>query len=95
MNKYAIKCKSCKKGDVVTIDKQNRIYWQNNDHIISGRLRLDQKWGWQCRCGNNSLLTEQENTYITDKVNPDPKEIEAIVSNLQPDNKIKFEMEKL
>lgn len=95
MNKYRVVCKTCRRGDVVTIDNDNRIFWQNNEFIVSGRYRLDNNWGWQCLCGNNNLLTEQEAKEITNKVNPDPNEINRIVQNIKLDKKTKFEMEKL
>jgi len=93
MKRYVIKCKSCKKSDVVNIDKDNRILWQDNKHIISGRYRLDNSWGWQCKCGSNNLLTKQEDKVITNKQSPDPKQIEQIVNNVVQDKLNKFEME--
>lgn len=70
------------------------IDWQKStsEHIISGRRRLDGQWGWQCSCNANDLLTEQEQNQISNKQNPDPKEIADIVKDLKPD-KPKFVMQ--
>lgn len=52
------------------------------------------QWGWQCFCGNNDILSNQENRVITDKVDPDPQEINQILKNLEP-QKSKFVMDKV
>jgi len=96
MKQYKVTCSKCSGSNVVGIDETaNQIFWKGCDRIISGRFRLDNNWGWQCVCGNNSLLTKQENEYITDKVNPDPKQIAEVINNLIPDKKVVFEMEAI
>lgn len=91
---YQVKCKKCKKSDKITITSENQILWGDNKNIISGRRRLDSEWGWECLCGNNTILTKQEKTFISDKQNPEPKEISQIVQNLKPE-KNKFDLVKL
>lgn len=96
MDQYKVTCRKCKGSNVLAIDdKSHQIFWKGCDRIISGRYRLDNQWGFQCICGSNSLLTKQENEYITDKVNPDPKEIADVVKNLIPDERKLFVMEKV
>lgn len=92
--KYKITCKNCKQSDIVQIEQDTHIIWGKNTYIISGRKRLDMEWGFQCMCGNNDLLSEQENRVITDKVNPDPQEINQILKNLEP-QKAKFVMDRV
>lgn len=93
VKEYKITCLKCKNFNVVPIDEKNRrIMWKGADRIVSGRFRLDNQWGWQCLCGNNSLLTQQEMREIKDKVNPDPIQIEQVIKNLIPDNRKLFEM---
>lgn len=94
--KYKITCKNCKQSDLIEIDKDTVILWEKNKntYIISGRKRLDMQWGWQCFCGNNDILSNQENRVITDKVDPDPQEINQILKNLEP-QKSKFVMDKV
>ena len=94
MNKYLITCTVCNNADFVVIDKSNQIFWNNNKSIVSGRKRLDGSWGWQCICGNNSIMTQQEQTNITNKQSPDPREVEKIIKNPIPDKVNKFRMEK-
>lgn len=91
--KYKITCKNCKQSDVVHIENDTQILWGKNTYIISGRKRLDMQWGWQCLCGNNDILSDQEERVITDKVNPDPQEINQILKNLEP-QKPKFAMNR-
>lgn len=92
MTKYSVTCLACKNSDAIVIDGE-QILWGTPKNIISGRHRLDRNWGWECMCGNNTILTKQEDEYITDKVNPNPKEIADIIKNLVVDNSKKFSME--
>lgn len=45
-------------------------------------------------CGNNDIMTDQEQRVITDKVNPNPEEINQILKNLEP-QKAKFVMARV
>lgn len=92
MEKYKITCKNCEHSDVVCITSEGQVIWGKNTYIVSARKRLDGNWGWQCMCGNYSLMTAQEDT-ITNKQTPDPQEIEDIIKSLivEPDNKFAME----
>lgn len=101
--KYRVICGLCRASRQVGIIESNGsvlIDWQDNNpnpqeaKIISGRKRLDGNWGWQCVCGNDQLLTKQENETVTDKTNPDPAEIDKVVKNLVPE-KVNFVMEAI
>lgn len=89
---YKVICKQCGKSEIIPIDKDNNVYWGRVKSIISARYRLDMQWGFQCLCGNNDLLTRQEDKVITDKQNPDVRDIDKVLKTLIPD-KPKFEME--
>lgn len=91
---YRVICKNCKKGDQIVIDTDNNIYWKPVKNIISGRYRLDMQWGWQCVCGNNDIITEQEQKEISNLAAPDPVDISKVLKNLVPD-KPKFKMETI
>lgn len=93
---YEVVCLQCKNKDKITIFEARLIDWSAStcNHIVSGRKRLDQQWGWQCACGNNDLMTQQEVESLTNKQEPDPKEISAILAALKPD-KPRFVMDKL
>lgn len=92
VTEYKVTCLKCKNSNVVPIADDRSVVWKNADRIISARYRLDNQWGFQCLCGQNSLLTKQENEFIDDKVNPDPVQIEKIIKNLKPDTRKLFEM---
>lgn len=92
MKKYKITCGNCKNSDTILI-KDDQIIWGKNEHIISGRKRLDGNWGWQCRCMNSSLLTRQEKDTITDLKSPDPLEIQSVIDNLIVEEDKKFSMQ--
>lgn len=96
--RYTITCEDCGESRIVGIIPTpvgDRIDWLDNDpneKIVSGRQRLDGQFGWQCLCGNNTLLSKQEQKTITNKVTPDPKEIQQVIDNLRPEP-TKFRME--
>lgn len=100
MNKYKITCLTCNATRFVALIRTNHgssiIDWLDNspdEKIVSGRKRLDSAWGWQCLCGNDDLLTEQEQKHISNKQKPDPKEVADLAKRLVP-QKPKFRMEK-
>lgn len=92
VKEYKVTCLKCKGSNILPIDDGRHVMWKNADRIISARFRLDNQWGFQCVCGNNSLLTKQEDDYIENKQTPDPKQINDIIKNLIPDNRKLFEM---
>jgi len=91
---YQVICQECNGQRRVKISETSigkRIDWLEEKQtepftIISGRERLDRYMGWQCLCGNNSLLTQQETDMIADKSNPQPQEIQQITENLSAVN---------
>lgn len=100
MSRYKITCKECRATREVGIIKglvNDVIDWLDNNpdpqvvKIISGRKRLDNNFGWECICGNNDLLTQQEIDTIKNKSAPEPKEIAQIIKDLKP-AKSRFEM---
>lgn len=101
MSKYNIKCINCGAERTVGIIEGHtgqQIDWLDNNpspevvKIVSGRKRLDDNWGWQCICGNDDILTDQEKEISTDKQNPSPKDLATVIKNLI-EQKPKFEME--
>lgn len=100
MKHYQVQCKKCKSARQVGIVEgsgHDLIDWLDNNpnpqvtKIISGRKRLDGNWGWQCVCGNNDLLTQQEVKEIKNKTDPDPVDISRVIKGLIP-QKPQFEM---
>lgn len=90
---FKVTCKKCKGSNVVAISNDT-IFWNQYDRIISGRKRLDNEWGWQCICGNNSIMTKQEKKHISDPSNPKEYEVSDIVKNLKKEQPT-FVMEKV
>lgn len=95
---FTIICTSCKGSSVIRLNEtvQGKIIeWLKIGKVISGRERLDMNMGWQCYCGNNSLMTKQELEHITNKSQPEPKEIMEIRNNLIPEIETGFVMEAM
>ncbi len=83
-----MECNEKREVVIVPTAVGDRIDWLDNSSdakIVSGRQRLDGQFGWQCLCGNNTLLSSQEQSEISNKVSPDPKEIKQVVDNLRPE----------
>lgn len=55
----------------------------NQAKIVSGRKRLDGLWGWECMCGNNDILTNQERRMMSNPAAPDPKTVIEISKNVK------------
>lgn len=91
--RYKITCKECKSSSTVQIEN-NRILWPKDTKIISGRLRLDGNWGWECICGQYDIITAQEKRQIKNLQAPSPQDISSVLKNLKPENP-KFAMEKV
>lgn len=92
VKEYKVTCLNCNNFNIVPIADDRNVMWKTADRIISARYRLDGNWGFQCICGQNNLLTEQEDKYIENKQSPDPKQINEVIKNLIPDNRKLFEM---
>lgn len=99
MKTYNIICSKCKGERQIQLHSTamgKRIDWleettKADTPIVSGRERLDGAMGFQCICGNNDLLTEQEKRIFSNPASPKPQEINDIVKNLKVDQP-KFEM---
>lgn len=86
---YEVSCNKCGETRQISIRQDGAIDWlekkADNPKIISGRKRLDGYFGWECMCGNYSILTDQEKG-LTDTASPDSKELEDLVKDLaKPD----------
>lgn len=90
---YDIVCKECKGQNRVGIDHDNRsVNWISENPIISARYRFDRQWGFECRCGNKSITTPEEDRFWADKSQaPKEQEMKQITDNLKQ-HKPKFEM---
>lgn len=97
---YLVTCSECSAERTVKLAKGplgTQIDWMEDgaDHkIVSFRERLDGQFGWDCLCGNNDLMTDQEHKGISNKMAPKPQEIKEIVDNLVI-QKPKFKVEVL
>lgn len=99
--KYKVTCLNCDgTSDIEVVHEGNLkllvpsvVKWLRVGEIISVRKRLDDKYGFECTCGANDIMTEQERRVIKDTQNPpQAREINEVVSNLK-DEPIIFNME--
>lgn len=87
-------CNNCQGYSIVNIDEPNKVIsWKQIDKVISARYRFDGQWGFQCYCGNNSIMSKQEIESISNPQLPTIKEIEDIKNNLVMIPDTKFSME--
>lgn len=106
MKSYKITCLNCKGSNVAMIINKDgdQVIDLNHDHrrhpdnihIISGRLRGDLQFGWECMCGNDSRLARQEFPAIRELViNGSEDAIKKITNSLKREDKKKFKMEEV
>lgn len=95
---YEVICDKCKGASLVGIRETSRgkiVNWLKIGKVISARERLDMQMGWQCYCGNNTLLTKQETKEIKNHAQPEVSEIKSIVANLRPELKTGFKLKAI
>jgi len=101
--KYKIVCLNCKNYNYALITSYNNDYIidLNTDHkerpkninIVSARYRPDMSFGWECRCGNTSLVGRLEKNDIPKLViNGGVGAIKKITDSLRIEDKKKFSM---
>lgn len=78
-----ITCLKCNKeiGEI-EIDSRDRVRYTKLSGILSARKRLDGNWGFQCICGNYSLLCEAEEGIIGPN-KPSVSQVKNIYERLQ------------
>lgn len=63
-----LNCKGSNKAQIIETGEGEYLIDLNSDHkrnpddinIISARYRTDMKFGWECKCGNTSIITKSE-----------------------------------
>lgn len=80
--RYNVICQKCQGSSQIEINHE-AIRWLDVKFIISGRKRLDGNWGWQCLCGNNSIMTKQEKRNIANPAQPTAQELDSILKNIE------------
>ncbi len=78
----------------------NTVLYKDHVPIISSRLRADAQWGFECQCGNNSLIAEEEVKDLDMLVQNPSAEVKArtiqdIKDRLTAEPRNLFNMEKI
>lgn len=103
--RYKVVCLNCKGFNYALITQYNNDYvidlnidhreYPQNINIISARYRADMSFGWECRCGNTSLVSKLEKNDVEKLVvNGGLSAIKKITESLETDDKKKFSMIK-
>lgn len=94
--KYKVTCENCNGSDILMINDQNQVAYTEHQPIIAARLRPDNKWGFECTCGQDSRLAPQEKGHIDILVQGASKAaLKAIKKSLTPKNELKFRLEQM
>lgn len=96
MKKYKVTCLKCKKHDVLLIDGSQVLDYEAKFQtpFLSFRMRPDQQWGFECRCGNDSRLLKEEMKDFDKLVQGDEMGIAKILKNIK-ESPNKFVMETI
>lgn len=102
-----VTCLSCMGSNKVYINEPSPnqyIIDLNTDHrknpknvfIISGRFRSDLEFGWECMCGNTSIVSRLEQDSLKELViKGNPQSIKRIAESLKIPDEMKFETVEL
>lgn len=104
MQSYKITCLSCNGSNIAKISdyEDSKIINLNDDHkrnpdkifIISGRYRPDMQFGWECVCGNYSIVAPGEKNNLESLVSDGgASAVEKIKTSLKRSDESKFSME--
>lgn len=80
-----VTCLKCNKmiGEI-EISDGGRVTYKKLFGILSARLRFDGNWGFQCLCGNNSLLCPAEKGIVKGS-RPSTSDMKKIYEKLRTD----------
>lgn len=107
MKKYKITCLKCDRSNEATITEArkgefvidlNSYHRRNPDSIciISGRYRGDMQFGWECTCGNTSIIARTEKSDIGSLlINGGAEAIKHIKMSLIETDEEKFSMDEM
>jgi len=102
---YLVTCLSCgghNKASIYPGAKDQFLCDLNTDHektgninIISARYRPTMTWGFECICGNTSLLSRQELPDVEKLVVGSQAAVDKVVASLEVRDEDKFTMKEL
>ncbi len=93
---YTITCTNCKGKSRVVIEEDSFITYIDETPIISARYRKDLKWGFECICGNDTRLCQEELFEEDSKVKvkgSSQATVEAVIDRMKQSGEDSFIME--
>lgn len=94
MKRYEVTCLKCKQSDILLIDDNSHAiinYGKGaSTNLLAGRWRKDEKFGWECICGNDNRVSKQEEQFLSELVTQGS--IEDIKKSLKIDDNKQFKM---
>lgn len=90
---YVITCLNCGGHSRLGILNDRDILYKDHTPIISGRLRPDMVWGWECICGQDSRVAPEEKDQLDVLVQGGAHSIKKIADSLKIRHSLKFKME--
>lgn len=97
MKRYEVTCLKCKQSDILLIDDNSHAiinYGKGaSTNLLAGRWRKDERFGWECICGNDNRVSKQEEQFLSELVTKgDKRAIEDIKKSLKIDDSKQFTM---
>lgn len=92
---FVITCLNCRGHAEIKInDATKQVMYLQHVPIIACRFRPDLKWGFECRCGNDTRLAPEERSQADMLVSgASPDIVERIVKTVTAKPERKFSME--
>jgi hypothetical protein len=92
---YKVTCQSCKLAARIKIDERNMVFYIDQSPLLASRYRLDEKWGFECKCGNDSRLCVDELGEFTNLVQGAGVTLAKLKKSIIKGNEARFTMEAI
>lgn len=94
--KCLVACTRCKGSDELVISEANQVFYTKHTPIIAARLRPDDKWGFECACGNDSRISVLEKDQVDILLKGSSEGIvERIKKTIKQGNENNFSMKEI
>jgi hypothetical protein len=93
---FTVTCINCKGKSRVAIQDEKFITYIDETPIISARYRKDLKWGFECICGNDTRLCNEELYDMQNQVEvkgSSQATVEAVIDRMKQSREDSFIME--
>lgn len=90
---YKVVCLQCEGASIIKVFGDAQVMYVDHSPIIACRKRPDMKWGFECICGNDSRLAQEEKKDVGLLVQGAEHVVARILKTIDVKPEKKFRME--